>query len=278
MVYQGQYAEIDPETGWNNFDLRMYDSVLGRWMSTDPYREHWSPSLAMGNAPLDTVDPDGGCEKCPKNIDGSYQLDEVNIIGKRTGFYKDFFQYSVYAKDSPKNNSAYFYMQTAGYEYHDKNYDFKSNWTTVGLRGTNYTGSGKLPLAPISLDGEGAVTDVGLSGRYGTKRTAVMASARGRVLYAKGKANIGILTGEGNKVGVAAEAGGGVGVLHGEITYGINIFGIAISVNPSWSFVSAEAYSGSAYYINTTGVTTIKGDVRAAWGLGGGMGFKISYR
>jgi hypothetical protein len=27
--YQGQYAEKDKETGWNNFQLRMYDSVIG---------------------------------------------------------------------------------------------------------------------------------------------------------------------------------------------------------------------------------------------------------
>ncbi|KIA95229.1 hypothetical protein OC25_07915 [Pedobacter kyungheensis] len=86
--YQGQYAEIDNETGWNNFDFRMYDAQIGRWMSTDPYEEHHSPYLAMGNNPVTTVDPDGGCEKCPKHKplqDGikGVQLKDITIYGRK---------------------------------------------------------------------------------------------------------------------------------------------------------------------------------------------------
>jgi RHS repeat-associated protein len=33
-AYQGQ--EKDPETGWEAFELRMYDGRVGRWMTTDP--------------------------------------------------------------------------------------------------------------------------------------------------------------------------------------------------------------------------------------------------
>lgn len=62
--YQGQYAEEDVETGWNSFDLRMYDPVIARWISPDPYREFYSPYLAMGNSPT-LVDPDGGGTKAP---------------------------------------------------------------------------------------------------------------------------------------------------------------------------------------------------------------------
>ena len=29
--FQGEYAEEDSETGWNSFELRMYDPVVGRW-------------------------------------------------------------------------------------------------------------------------------------------------------------------------------------------------------------------------------------------------------
>lgn len=58
--YQGQYAEVDKETGWNNFDLRMYDATIGRWMSTDPARQYHSPYAGMGNDPVSSVDPDGG--------------------------------------------------------------------------------------------------------------------------------------------------------------------------------------------------------------------------
>ena len=34
--YQRQFAEEDEETGWNSFELRMYDAVIGRWFSAGP--------------------------------------------------------------------------------------------------------------------------------------------------------------------------------------------------------------------------------------------------
>ncbi|MCF8284672.1 MAG: hypothetical protein K9I48_06815, partial [Sphingobacteriales bacterium] len=58
--YDYQGIEKEQETNWNNFELRMYDANLGRWMSPDPYGEFFSPYLAMGNNPVSTVDPDGG--------------------------------------------------------------------------------------------------------------------------------------------------------------------------------------------------------------------------
>lgn len=57
--YQGQYAEKDTVTGWNQFQLRMYDARFGRWLSVDPYDQFWSGYLGMGNNPSFT-DPDGG--------------------------------------------------------------------------------------------------------------------------------------------------------------------------------------------------------------------------
>jgi len=58
--YQGQYSERDKETEWNSFELRMYDPVIGRWLSPDPYGQFNSPYLAMGNDWAGRVDPDGG--------------------------------------------------------------------------------------------------------------------------------------------------------------------------------------------------------------------------
>jgi RHS repeat-associated protein len=58
--YQGQFAEKDEETGWNAFELRMYEPVVGRWIVPDPMRQYFSPYLAMGNNPVFGVDPDGG--------------------------------------------------------------------------------------------------------------------------------------------------------------------------------------------------------------------------
>lgn len=60
--YQGEYAEKDEETNWNAFQLRMYDPVIGRWLSTDPYGQYPSPYLGMGNDPMMRFDPDGGTD------------------------------------------------------------------------------------------------------------------------------------------------------------------------------------------------------------------------
>ena len=57
-AYQGQ--EKDPETGKEAFQLRLWDSRIGRWLTTDPYRQFSSPYLGMGNNPMRLVDPDGG--------------------------------------------------------------------------------------------------------------------------------------------------------------------------------------------------------------------------
>ncbi len=57
--YQGVFAEKDKETGWNSFELRNYDASIGRWISTDPESQYYSPYLAMGNNPISGIDPDG---------------------------------------------------------------------------------------------------------------------------------------------------------------------------------------------------------------------------
>jgi len=67
--YQGQYAEVDKETGWNNFELRMYDPAIGRWMTTDPYGQYDSLYVGMGNNPVSSVDPDGGLDGDPPTGD-----------------------------------------------------------------------------------------------------------------------------------------------------------------------------------------------------------------
>ncbi|WP_394973700.1 RHS repeat-associated core domain-containing protein [uncultured Croceitalea sp.] len=56
--YQGQ--EKDPETGKEAFELRLWDSRIGRWLTTDPYGQYNSPYLGMGNNPMNGIDPDGG--------------------------------------------------------------------------------------------------------------------------------------------------------------------------------------------------------------------------
>ena len=57
-AFQGQ--EKDAETGKEAFQLRLWVSRIGRWLSPDPYGEFSSPYLGMGNNPLKFVDIDGG--------------------------------------------------------------------------------------------------------------------------------------------------------------------------------------------------------------------------
>lgn len=66
--YQGQFAEKDDETGWNHFELREYDPVIGRWISMDPYGQHWSPFIGIGNDPTNMIDFDGGYSKWGASI------------------------------------------------------------------------------------------------------------------------------------------------------------------------------------------------------------------
>ena len=58
--YQGKYSEKENETGWNAFELRMYDSRIGRWLSVDPEGQYHSPYVGMGNDPVNRTDPTGG--------------------------------------------------------------------------------------------------------------------------------------------------------------------------------------------------------------------------
>jgi RHS repeat-associated protein len=59
-AFQGQ--ELDGETNMEAFQLRLWDGRIGRWLSPDPYGQHSSPYLGMGNNPIGTIDPDGGWE------------------------------------------------------------------------------------------------------------------------------------------------------------------------------------------------------------------------
>jgi RHS repeat-associated protein len=56
--YQGQPE--DEETGFNAFELRLYDARIGSWLSPDPYQQYHSPYKAMSNNPFSFIDPNGG--------------------------------------------------------------------------------------------------------------------------------------------------------------------------------------------------------------------------
>lgn len=78
--YQGEYAEKDPETGMEVFELRQWDSRIGRWLTIDPMDEFYSPYLGMGNNPIRLTDPDGGSteDNIYFNDDGTVARVETN--------------------------------------------------------------------------------------------------------------------------------------------------------------------------------------------------------
>jgi len=82
--YQGQYAEKDKETGWNAFELRMYDGRIGRWLSPDPMGQYSSPYVSVGNNPISRTDPTGGlcCGAIPTGGLG-YLLPELTVAASR---------------------------------------------------------------------------------------------------------------------------------------------------------------------------------------------------
>jgi len=57
--YQGQNSESDAETGWNSFEVRMYNPRLGKWITPDPENQFFSPYEGMGNNPVNNADPTG---------------------------------------------------------------------------------------------------------------------------------------------------------------------------------------------------------------------------
>ncbi|MEO9801589.1 MAG: RHS repeat-associated core domain-containing protein, partial [Reichenbachiella sp.] len=84
--YQGEFAEYDQETGFNHFELREYDQRIGRFMVPDPYRQFASPYMAMGNNPINGVDPDGGC--FTRDADGNYiECPEADIGATMNGAF-----------------------------------------------------------------------------------------------------------------------------------------------------------------------------------------------
>ncbi len=91
--YQGQFSEKDLETGWNHFELREFDVIIGRWITTDIFEEYWSPYVGMGNNPVNGIDPDGGDNKpinfrdCLECLGKGKILDPVVVTADWDGDY-----------------------------------------------------------------------------------------------------------------------------------------------------------------------------------------------
>jgi len=84
-AFQGQ--EKDPETGKEAFQLRLYDSRINRWLTTDPAGQYASPYLAMGNNWVSRIDPDGGTDGDPSDGAVVYGEDIPGFGGLPDGWF-----------------------------------------------------------------------------------------------------------------------------------------------------------------------------------------------
>ncbi|MEZ5199158.1 MAG: RHS repeat-associated core domain-containing protein [Bacteroidales bacterium] len=58
-LYQGKELQDVHNLNWMDFGARMYDPQIGRWHCADPAVQYSSPYLAMGNDPMNRIDPNG---------------------------------------------------------------------------------------------------------------------------------------------------------------------------------------------------------------------------
>lgn len=66
--YQGEFTESDKESGFEQFEARLYDSRINRWNTIDAAKQFWSPYLSMSNNWVSHIDPDGNWAPIEKII------------------------------------------------------------------------------------------------------------------------------------------------------------------------------------------------------------------
>lgn len=144
--YQGQYAEKDPETGWNAFELRMYDSRVGRWLSIDPEGQYYSPYVGMGNDPVNKVDPDGGFDSWISAA--LYRFAHTSWWGARIQKNKTLGDYGL-SKGIEDGNGVAGVAVTFGGERFNKNNWSPQNVQDLGLYGKWFpTDPGSITVTP----------------------------------------------------------------------------------------------------------------------------------
>jgi len=64
-LYNGKEIVDAHGLDWYHYGMRYYDPILGRWMTTDPAGEYFSPYSYVGGDPINLVDPDGASSGPP---------------------------------------------------------------------------------------------------------------------------------------------------------------------------------------------------------------------
>ncbi|RBL92759.1 RHS repeat domain-containing protein [Chitinophaga flava] len=169
--YQGQYSEQDPETGWNAFELRMYDSRIGRWLSIDPEFQYASPYLSMGNDPFNRTDPNGGLDGDPPGTAGpvkpwlGYWAQPVEVTAER--LYRGFpWKYHTNALKNYRGNDTWWGFLDAIKGY-DKQFIFVTDYFAPVVEGFALGGLESIGLSGYQITFRVALKTPGTSAFFG---------------------------------------------------------------------------------------------------------------
>jgi len=175
--YQGAYAEKDPVTGLNNFELRMYDAAIGRWISVDPMRQFASPYEGMGNNPVKGIDPTGGYDppdwvqladgsvvndpKVTQNTDGTINNlpDGATYIGVSKVFSNDYLGTRFLAPDGHEYSTVWL-NEVKVNEHTDEGMTPYKTLTMTNAYGLGASGSILLRLQKFGRLAEGGAKDL----------------------------------------------------------------------------------------------------------------------
>jgi RHS repeat-associated protein len=264
--YQGQFAEKDEETGWNHFELREYDAIIGRWMSFDPRRQYYSPYLSVGNNPISNIDPTGGeggpAWQRPKADDRIHRG-----VASTLGHVLD--TYEISSDYLPPWTRSVWEFAPEPFDRGAGAFGLNMNIGKYGFY--NETGEGnKERGAAISMGGELTMADASMDIRAGSRALGLVTGGRGAVVTARANSDIGFFNGERLRTGFIIDVNAGIYGAEGEVYWGVTLGGITIKTVTGASAYTANAgITAGAYYDRASGDFTIEGFGH----LGAGFGF-----
>lgn len=112
-AYQGQ--EKDSETNMEAFQLRQWDSRIGRWQTVDPMGQHYSPYKGMGNNPISRWDPDGGCDR-PDSDCGWFKRQYYRLTNRKYLVHQRL-EIEAYQKNLGAKFDFHIYNEEEGFAY-----------------------------------------------------------------------------------------------------------------------------------------------------------------
>ena len=129
--YQGKDWQSKESDGFSlelyDFHARMYDPTLGRWLVPDPANQHFSLYLAMGNRPIQSIDPDGMWAIDPNDI-------RMNYTGSVNSVYINDLPDQIYVNSALNPNS---YTWMGGYNANGTSF-FSDKFYTGSFRDNYY--------------------------------------------------------------------------------------------------------------------------------------------